>query len=46
MLEQAITIADHNHGYSPAFGTWGFRRRVRNLSQLGDIAKLCAWYGR
>ncbi len=45
-IVKAITIADHNHGYSPAFGTWGFRRRVRNLAQLGDIAKLCAWYGR
>ncbi|MCA9076068.1 MAG: YkgJ family cysteine cluster protein [Planctomycetaceae bacterium] len=44
-IVQAITIADHNHGYSPAFGTWGFRRRVRNLAQMGDIAKLCAWYG-
>ncbi|MGD9856092.1 MAG: YkgJ family cysteine cluster protein [Planctomycetaceae bacterium] len=45
-LVKAITLADHNHGYSPAFGTWGFRRRVKNLAQLGDIAKLCAWYGR
>ncbi len=45
-IVNAITIADHNHGYSPAFGTWGFRRRVKNLAQLGDIAKLCAWYGR
>jgi lysine-N-methylase len=45
-LVTAFTLADHNHGYSRAFGTWGFRRRVRNLAQLGDIARLCAWYGR
>lgn len=45
-IVKAITIADHNHGYSPVFGTWGFRRRVRNLAQLGDVAKLCAWYSR
>ena len=43
---EALCIADHHHGYSPAFGTWGFRRRVRTLSQLGDIAKLAVWYSR
>lgn len=45
-VAQAMTIADHHHGYSPAFGTWGFRRRVRTLAQLGDIARLAAWYSR
>lgn len=43
---EALCIADHHHGYSPAFGTWGFRRRVRTLGQLGDIAKLAVWYSR
>jgi lysine-N-methylase len=43
---EALTIADHHHGYSPAFGTWGFRRRVRTLGQLGDIPRLAAWYSR
>ncbi len=43
-LVQALTIADHNHGYTPAGGTWTFRRRVRNLAQLGDIPKLCIKY--
>ena len=44
-LVKAMTIADHNHGYSPALGTWNARRRVKNLAQLGDIPKLCARYG-
>jgi lysine-N-methylase len=43
---QALTIADHHHGYSPAFGTWGFRRRVKTLAQMGDVARLCVWYSR
>jgi lysine-N-methylase len=43
-LVKAVTIADHNHGYSPALATWSARRRIRNLAQLDDIARLCAWY--
>ncbi len=43
---QALAIADHHHGYSPAFGTWGFRGRVRTLAQHEDIPKLCVWYSR
>ena len=43
-LVKAVTIADHNHGYSPALATWSARRRVKNLAQLGDVAKLCALY--
>lgn len=43
-LITAITIADHHHGYSPAFGMWSFRRRVRILSQLNAIESLCRWY--
>ena len=43
---RALAIADHHHGYSPALGTWGFRKRVQSLAKLGDIPKLCAWYTR
>lgn len=43
---RALSIADHHHGYSPALGTWGFRKRVQSLAKLGDIPKLCAWYSR
>lgn len=45
-VQQALAIADHHHGYSPLFGSFGFRRRVRTLSQLGEIAKLIDWYAR
>ncbi len=45
-IVQAMTIADHHHGYSPIFGWFGFRRRVRNLAQLDDISRLCQWYSR
>ena len=45
-LARALAIADHHHGFSPAFGQWGFRRRVRMLARTGEIAKLCAWYAR
>ncbi len=43
-VEQALTISDHHHGYSPLFGSFGFRRRVRTLAQLGEIPKLIDWY--
>jgi lysine-N-methylase len=43
-LVKAVTIADHNHGYSPALATWSARRRVKNLAQVGDVARLCALY--
>ena len=42
----AMAVADHHHGFSPAFGQRNFRRRVRILSQLGEIEKLCVWYSR
>lgn len=45
-VAEALAIADHHHGYSPAFGTWGFRKRVQNLSQRQEILRLCAWYSR
>jgi lysine-N-methylase len=43
-VAQAIAIADHYHAYTPAFGTRAFRRRVRIITRLGDIEKLCDWY--
>jgi len=45
-VTQAVSIADHHHGYSPAFGQNGFRRRVRLLARTDDISKLAAWYSR
>lgn len=45
-VADALAIADHHHGYSPAFGTWGFRKRVQTMAKLGDIPKLCTWYTR
>lgn len=45
-VSQAVSIADHHHGYSPAFGQNGFRRRVRLLARVDDISKLAAWYSR
>jgi len=43
---RALTIADHYHAYSPAFGRRTFRQRVKILRRLGDIPKLCARYSR
>lgn len=43
-LSKAMTIADHHHGYSPIFGSSGFRRRVRTFAQTGDIDRLLLWY--
>lgn len=44
-LNRALAVADHHHGYSPALGTRTARSRVRQLSGLDDINKLCRWYG-
>lgn len=44
-VNEAISIADHHHGYSPVFGLPHFRSRVRNLSRTQDIKKLITWYG-
>lgn len=43
-VSQALAISDHHHGYSPIFGSFGFRRRVRMLAQMGEIPKLIRWY--
>lgn len=45
-VERALTIADHHHGYSPIFGSFGFRVRVQALAQWGEIPKLIRWYAR
>lgn len=45
-LQLAVTIADHHHGYSPLWGEYSFRSRVRTLARLGDIERLVAWYSR
>ena len=43
-VSQALTISDHHHGYSPIFGSFGFRRRVRTLAQMSEIPRLLRWY--
>ncbi|QDT38698.1 YkgJ family cysteine cluster protein [Stratiformator vulcanicus] len=45
-LAHALTIADHNHGYSEALGSTFATRQVRQLMTLGDLPKLCVWYAR
>jgi len=45
-LQQALSIADHHHGYSPLWGQYGFRSRIRTLAKLGDIERLIVWYSR
>lgn len=45
-VARALAIADHHHGYSPAFGLSTFRARVRQLAQLNEIPRLVAWYAR
>ncbi len=43
-VSQALTISDHHHGYSPIFGSFGFRKRVRTLAQMSEIHRLIRWY--
>ena len=45
-IAQAVAVADHHHGYSPALGQWPARRRVGALARHGDIARLIRWYSR
>lgn len=45
-VADALAIADHHHGYSPALGSFAARNRVRSLSKLGEISHLCAWLSR
>jgi len=43
-VSHALAISDHHHGYSPIFGSFGFRKRVRTLAQMDAISKLIRWY--
>ena len=43
-VSHALNISDHHHGYSPIFGSFGFRRRVRTLAQMSEIPRLIRWY--
>lgn len=43
-VREALQIVDHQHSYSPVFGTWGSRKRVSTLAQSGDLTKLIHWY--
>jgi lysine-N-methylase len=43
---QALAIADHHHGYSPALGQSAARSRVRSLVATGDLPRLLLRYTR
>ncbi|QDT66823.1 YkgJ family cysteine cluster protein [Calycomorphotria hydatis] len=43
-VAKALTITDHNHGYSPAFGLPFITSQMRQLIKLGDVPKLCVHY--
>ncbi|WP_417849650.1 YkgJ family cysteine cluster protein [Thalassoglobus sp.] len=45
-VREALQIVDHQHGYSPVLGTWGSRKRVTTIAQMGDLQKLIVWYQR
>lgn len=45
-IERALAIADHHHGFSPIFGSRGFRQRVNFLARTGELGKLLLWYSR
>lgn len=45
-LSKAMTIADHHHGYSPIFGSSGFRRRVNMFARTNELTRLLLWYTR
>ena len=45
-LSKAMAIADHHHGYSPIFGSGGFRRRVNMLAKTDDLLRILLWYAR
>ena len=45
-LSKAMAIADHHHGYSPVFGSSGFRRRVNMFARTDDLTRLLLWHTR
>ncbi len=42
----ALTVVDHNHGYSEALGLRASRLRVSLLAQMDQLRTLCLWYSR
>lgn len=45
-IQSAVAMADHQHGYSPMFGSSAFRSRVRFLHRDNTtFSKLLTWYG-
>jgi lysine-N-methylase len=45
-IEHALALADHHHGYNEALGQPHARRRIRQLAESGDLARLLFWYDR
>ena len=45
-LSKAMTIADHHHGYSPVFGSGGFRRRVNMFAKTDELTRILLWHAR
>lgn len=45
-LVTALTICDHNHGYSEMLGLRASRVRVQLLARMRQLAPLCLWYSR
>lgn len=45
-IAQALSFVDHHHGYSPFFGSWSHRWRVRSLVQMEEIPRLCVHYAK
>ena len=43
-IQQAIALADHQHGYSPIFGSRSFRTRIRQLASHQQIEQLLLHY--
>lgn len=39
-IRAALNLIDHQHGYSPALGTWEARRRIKNLVATGELQNL------
>jgi lysine-N-methylase len=42
----ALTVADHNHGYSAVHGLRASRFRVQLLAKMKQLGPLCLWYSR
>ena len=42
----AVTVADHNHGYSAVHGLRASRFRVQLLAKMKQLGPLCQWYSR